>query len=83
MGGVASPSQSAGRGRESLLDSGKGWEGWERSGVPFRGLGEVGRPSWRARRGWEALPEGWKGSGVLPEDLEYPHVGRENWEVHQ
>ena len=57
MGGFVSPSWRIAR---------KGWEGREWSGVPFRGLGEVGRPTWGARRGWEALPEGSKWSDVPP-----------------
>ena len=54
--------------------AGKGREGRERSGVLPRGLGEVGRPSQGARRGWEALPEGWKGLGGRLEESGVPPI---------
>ena len=48
-----------------------GWEallkGWQWPGGPPEGPAVVGRPFWRARRGQEALPEGLKGLGGLPE----------------
>ena len=47
------------RGQEALPES------QERLGGP----GEVRRLSWRAGRGWEALPEDWEGSGGYPGGL--------------
>ena len=42
----------AGKSQEFLLEGQKGLGG------PPRGLGEVGRPSRKAGRDWEALPKG-------------------------
>ena len=52
-GKVVRPSRSAGRGQEAILEGRKGLGG------PLGGPEVFGRTSWRACRGWEALPEGW------------------------
>ena len=52
LGRAGRSSKWARRGREAFL------EGWEWAGGPFGGLREVGRPSQRAVRDQEALPEG-------------------------
>ena len=75
--GVRRYSRRAGRGREALPDGWETPEGREGppigqtgSECPPGGLGgpperlvEVGSPSQGVRRGWEALPVGWEGSG--------------------
>ena len=60
------PYKGAGRGREALLKGWEGlrWVGWTFRGVGVlggspRGLGEVGRPYRKARRGREFLQESW------------------------
>ena len=57
------------RGWEALPVGWEGlrWVGWTFRGVGVlgdspRGLGEVGRPYRKARRGWESLQESWERS---------------------
>ena len=68
MGGppIGPAHTGAGRGCEALLDGREGSEALLESWDGSRGPGKVGSFSQTVGRSWEALPEGWEGSGGLP-----------------